>query len=135
MSAPRDTVAALAARRCASAPESEARHQSRFAGLRARTPRELCRASIHPVPHHTEIRRKLATRFDSIVDRLRWTELPLVDRPAFALITLLAVNGNPAKARTFVARYMAEFTDTTLLRVRESDFLTALGEVALAEGL
>ena len=75
-----------------------------------------------------------SARVDSIIEALRWAELPIVDRPYFELATLLARNGSPAKARTLIARYKAEVTDTSLLRVGQADFRTTLGEVALAEG-
>lgn len=75
-----------------------------------------------------------STRVDTIIEQLRWSERPLVDRPYFSLATLLARNGNPAKARTIMARYKAEVTDTAMLRYQDADYRTTLGEIALAEG-
>ncbi|MEQ1693457.1 MAG: protein kinase, partial [Gemmatimonas sp.] len=75
-----------------------------------------------------------SARVDTIIENLRWAELPILDRPYFQLATLLARNGNPAKARALVTRYQAEVTDTSLRRFQEADLHSTLGEVALADG-
>ena len=77
---------------------------------------------------------QLGARLDSLVAPAKIGAMSPVDRPYFLAVAAYARMGMPAKARAMLARYNSEITDTTLRRAQQSDFHTALGEVALAEG-
>ena len=72
-------------------------------------------------------------RLDSAIAGIPFADLALVDRPYFNVITMLARSGQPAKARSVLARYEAEVTDTSLRRVQAAGLHNALGEIALSE--
>jgi tetratricopeptide (TPR) repeat protein len=55
------------------------------------------------------------------------------DRDDLDVAVVYAVNGRPDKARTILAAFRSEITDTSLRRVLAPDLHTALGEIALAE--
>jgi tetratricopeptide (TPR) repeat protein len=75
----------------------------------------------------------LSARIDSAIARIRFREIPVVDRPYFDAAITLARSGSPAKARAMLARYRADVTDSLIRREQESDLHQVLGEVALAE--
>jgi tetratricopeptide (TPR) repeat protein len=75
----------------------------------------------------------VVVRLDSIIARIPFRELPFVDRPYLLSAATLARAGNAQGARAMIARYRAEVTDTALLRDREADLHSVLGEIALAE--
>jgi tetratricopeptide (TPR) repeat protein len=76
----------------------------------------------------------LAARVDSIVDRIPFREIPLIDRPYLFSAAMLARVGKPDKARAMLARYRAEMTDTSIVRIQTAPFHSVLGEIALAAG-
>jgi tetratricopeptide (TPR) repeat protein len=76
----------------------------------------------------------LTARLDSAVGRIPFREMAMVDRPYLDVAGALAILGKPAQARTLIARYRAEVTDTSIRRAQESALHTALGEIALADG-
>jgi tetratricopeptide (TPR) repeat protein len=56
----------------------------------------------------------------------------MVDRPYFEAITDYARAGKVDRARSMLAAYRAEVTDTATLRLQAADLHNALGEIALA---
>jgi tetratricopeptide (TPR) repeat protein len=77
---------------------------------------------------------EVAARADSVVARIRFDELPMIDRPYLLAAALLARVGKPDKARAMVGRYRAEVTDTSIKRVNVDEYHSVLGEIALASG-
>jgi tetratricopeptide (TPR) repeat protein len=75
----------------------------------------------------------IAARIQAAIDRVPLREMAMVDRPYLGLASVLAITGNPDKARAMLARYRAEVTDTAILREQEADLHSVLGEIALAE--
>ncbi len=75
----------------------------------------------------------LAAKLDEAIAKTSIRDLPMVDRPYFEAAAALARSGNPEKARAMIARYKAEVTDTSLIRVQAPQLHNALGEIALAE--
>jgi tetratricopeptide (TPR) repeat protein len=73
-------------------------------------------------------------RLDSVIAKIPFRDLPMIDRPYFFAAWTLARAGNAEKARAMIARYRAEMTDTSIRRVQEPDLHGVLGEIALAEG-
>jgi eukaryotic-like serine/threonine-protein kinase len=73
-------------------------------------------------------------RLDSVVANLPFHNLPVVDRPYLAAAYAYARSGRAEQARAMIARYRAEVSDTSLLRIREPDLRGVLGEIALADG-
>jgi len=76
----------------------------------------------------------LAARVDSLVDHIPFRELPMIDRPYLLAAALLARVGKPDKARVMLARYRAEMTDTSIVRVQVDGVHSVLAEIALASG-
>ncbi len=76
----------------------------------------------------------LAARVDSVVARIPFSALPMIDRPYLLAAGMLARVGKPDKARAMLGRYRAEVTDTSITRVKVDEFHSALGEIALASG-
>ena len=76
----------------------------------------------------------LAARVDSVVARIPFADLPMIDRPYLLAAGMLARVGKPDKARAMLGRYRAEVTDTSIKRVQVDEVHTALGEIALASG-
>jgi len=73
-------------------------------------------------------------RLDSVIARVPFRELPMVDRPYLFSAYALARLGSPEKARAMIARYRTEMTDTSIRRVQEPQLHDALAEIALADG-
>jgi tetratricopeptide (TPR) repeat protein len=61
------------------------------------------------------------------------TQRPPADRRYYDIATAYALAGQPAKARTVLARMRSETKDTSLLRLWRPDVDEAMGEIALAE--
>ena len=76
----------------------------------------------------------LAARVDSVVARIPFSALPMIDRPYLLAAGMLARVGKTDKARAMLGRYRSEVTDTSIRRVEIDQFHTALGEIALASG-
>jgi len=75
----------------------------------------------------------LVARLDTVIAKIPFRDMPMVDRPYLYAAGNLALAGQPAKARAMVDRYRAEMTDTSIRREREPDLHTILAEIALAE--
>jgi tetratricopeptide (TPR) repeat protein len=76
----------------------------------------------------------IVARLDSAIARVPFRDLPLIDRPYFAVATALARVGSVDKARAMIARYHEDVTDTSIVREQSSDLHNTLGEIALAAG-
>ena len=76
----------------------------------------------------------LAARVDSVVARIPFGSLPMIDRPYLLAAGMLARVGQPDKARAMLGRYRAEMTDTSIRRVQVAVVHTILAEIALASG-
>jgi len=71
-------------------------------------------------------------RLDDAVARYPLKNIPLVDRPYFALASAYAVAGQPARAREILRDFEAA-ADTSLRRAWDPRVQATLGEIALAE--
>jgi len=76
----------------------------------------------------------LNARLDSVLARIPFRDIAMVDRPDLGVASVLALSGRPDKARAMVARYRAEVTDTSIRRDQEAGLHGTLGDIALAEG-
>ncbi len=76
----------------------------------------------------------ILARLDTAIAHVPFRELPMIDRPYLLAATALAFTGRADKARAMVARYQAEVTDTSLIRVQSATLHGVLGEIALAAG-
>jgi eukaryotic-like serine/threonine-protein kinase len=76
----------------------------------------------------------LVARVDSVVARIPFRDLPMIDRPYLFAAAMLARVGKPEKAKAMMARYRSEMTDTAIVRVQSDGFHAASGEIALASG-
>jgi tetratricopeptide (TPR) repeat protein len=77
---------------------------------------------------------RVVARLDATVASLPFRALGEPDRPYFAIASLYAMAGRPDKAKSVMARYDADITDTALKRAQRPGYNTTLGEIALAEG-
>jgi tetratricopeptide (TPR) repeat protein len=73
------------------------------------------------------------SRMNAILARTPIRSLPLAERPYFAVATIYAAAGQPARARAILTEYEAEVRDTTLRRFQLPALQWSLGEIALAE--
>jgi len=77
---------------------------------------------------------RIVAHLDSTLAHIPLRTLGEVDRPYFALASFYAMAGRPDKAKSLIAQYDAEITDTALKRAQRPGYSTALGEIGLAEG-
>ncbi len=73
-------------------------------------------------------------QLDTAIAQVPFKQLPMVDRPYLLAARVLALAGEPEKARAMIARYHAEMTDTSIVRVQQPTVHRALAEIALAAG-
>jgi tetratricopeptide (TPR) repeat protein len=76
----------------------------------------------------------LSARLDSVIGKIPFHQLPMIDRPYLQAAMAYAHAGNPDKARAMFNRYRAEMTDASIARIQVSDVHQALAEIALASG-
>ncbi|MDB4874456.1 MAG: protein kinase [Gemmatimonadetes bacterium] len=73
-----------------------------------------------------------AARLDAALARYPMRNIAMVDRPYFDAITGYARAGKVDRARSVLAAYRADVTDTATLRLQAAELHNALGEIALA---
>jgi hypothetical protein len=72
-------------------------------------------------------------RIDATVARADFSRMPFDQRPYLGIAAFYANAGQPAKARTWMARWEAEATDTVMRRLLEPGRRGVQGAIALAE--
>jgi hypothetical protein len=75
----------------------------------------------------------LIARLDASVAKHPLAGAAAIERPYAEVATTYAMLGEPAKARSIMARYAAELSDTTLRRVLAARMRQVAGEIAIAE--